>query len=59
MLLEQEKRSIVKALLANNGNKTQAAKQLGINLRTLYRRLARYGITKEMYDGNSSIKRED
>ncbi len=39
-----ERRSIEEALRANDGNRTRAAKQLGISLRTLQYRLKEYGI---------------
>ena len=37
-----EKRHIQRALKNANGNKTQAAKALGVDRRTLYRKLERY-----------------
>ena len=40
---ELENRAIMKALDETNGNKTQAAKLLGIGLRTLHRKLSEYG----------------
>ena len=39
-----EKRAIEEALRSNDDNKTLAAKQLGINPSTLYRKLKRYGM---------------
>jgi two-component system response regulator AtoC len=39
-----ERKAIEDALAANNGNRTRAAKQLGISLRTLQYRLKEYGI---------------
>ncbi len=41
-----EKKAILEALEANGGNRTRAAKQLGISLRTLQYRLKEYGITQ-------------
>lgn len=41
---EQEKSAIQNALIQTNGNRKQAAKQLGISERTLYRKLKKYGI---------------
>ncbi|MFB3828737.1 MAG: sigma-54-dependent transcriptional regulator [Bryobacteraceae bacterium] len=40
-----ERRAIEDALRANHGNRTRAAKQLGISLRTLQYRLKEWGIT--------------
>jgi len=42
-LTELENRAIMKALDETRGNKTQAAKILGIGLRTLHRKLSEYG----------------
>jgi two-component system response regulator HydG len=39
-----EREAILRTLAATGGNKTQAAKLLGIGLRTLYRKLEAYGI---------------
>jgi DNA-binding NtrC family response regulator len=44
-LAELEKKAICEALLSTNGNHLKAAKQLGINPSTLYRKLKRYNIT--------------
>ena len=38
---------IKKALFKTNGNKTEAAKLLGINLATLYRKIKRYNLTEK------------
>jgi DNA-binding NtrC family response regulator len=46
---EVEKKLILATLESVNGNKTEAAKVLGIGTRTLYRRLAEYG---EVADGD-------
>jgi two-component system response regulator HydG len=43
-LEEVEKRYILKVLQAAGGNKSLAAKQLGVGRRTLYRKLGEYGI---------------
>lgn len=42
-----EKQAITEALLACGGNKRQTAKVLGINERTLYRKISKYGLDKE------------
>ncbi len=44
-LEEIEREAIVGALLKTDGNKTQAAKMLGIGLRTLHRKVKEYGIS--------------
>ncbi|MGB3097234.1 MAG: sigma-54 dependent transcriptional regulator [Candidatus Deferrimicrobiaceae bacterium] len=44
-LEEIEREAIVSALLETDGNKTQAAKMLGIGLRTLHRKVKEYGIS--------------
>jgi two-component system response regulator HydG len=44
-LAEAEKELILETLRKANGNKTQAAKMLGIGVRTLYRKLEEYGET--------------
>ncbi|NNG47218.1 MAG: sigma-54-dependent Fis family transcriptional regulator, partial [Deltaproteobacteria bacterium] len=44
-LEEIEREAIVAALLETDGNKTQAAKMLGIGLRTLHRKVKEYGIS--------------
>jgi two-component system, NtrC family, response regulator HydG len=43
-LEEVEKRYILRVLEAAGGNKSLAAKTLGLNRKTLYRRLAEYGL---------------
>lgn len=43
-LEEQEKSAIVQALEATKGNKTEAAEALGLLVRTLDRRIERYGL---------------
>ncbi|MGZ9147849.1 MAG: sigma-54-dependent transcriptional regulator [Candidatus Deferrimicrobiaceae bacterium] len=44
-LEEIEREAVVAALLKTDGNKTQAAKMLGIGLRTLQRKVREYGIS--------------
>jgi transcriptional regulator of acetoin/glycerol metabolism len=44
LLDEVEKEYILAALAANGGNQTRTARQLGIGLATLYRRLKKYGL---------------
>jgi len=46
-LKELEREAILAALDAHDGNRRQAAEQLGIGLRTLYARLKEYGISAE------------
>ncbi len=46
-LSEMERQMIERAILENNGNRTQAAKQLGISLRTLRNKLSIYEGEKE------------
>jgi DNA-binding NtrC family response regulator len=41
---ENEKQLITRALKQTNGNRTMAAKVLGMSRRTLYRKLAEYGL---------------
>jgi len=43
-LKEMEKEHISQALTSSAGNKTKAAKTLGISLRNLYRKIERYGL---------------
>jgi len=43
-LEEAEKLLIARALADNNGNRTQAARQLGISRRTLHRKINEYGL---------------
>ena len=42
---ETEKRMIQDALAANGGNRTKAAKALGISRAVFYRKLEKYGLT--------------
>lgn len=42
---EAEIKAIMEALRLNNGNRTEAAKQLGIHRTALYKKLGNYGIT--------------
>jgi DNA-binding NtrC family response regulator len=44
-LFEVEKKAILDTLNKTNGNKAEAARVLGIGLRTLYRKLSQYGVT--------------
>ncbi len=46
-LAEHEQRYVERVLDATGGNKTQAAKVLGLDRRTLYRKLERYGAPTE------------
>jgi len=41
---EVERRHIAAVLAAVNGNRTEAARMLGFDRKTLYRKLMRYGI---------------
>ena len=41
---EAEKQLIIRALKETNGNRSLAAKRLGISRRTLYRKLKEYGL---------------
>lgn len=50
---ELEKKAIAHALESCNGNKRQAAKALGINERTLYRKIRKYGLGNEGSTGTS------
>ena len=43
---EREKRAILRALEHNSGNRKQAAADLHISERTLYRKLKSYGISE-------------
>jgi transcriptional regulator with PAS, ATPase and Fis domain len=43
-LLENEKRQIVKALKKHHNRRKEAAKDLGISERTLYRKITEYGL---------------
>jgi two-component system response regulator FlrC len=47
ILKDLEREAIVSALAACHGNRREAAKQLGIGLRTLYIRLREYGISSD------------
>ena len=50
-LAELERHHIEYALLTFGGNKTQAAKALGISLKTLYNKLHTYGMMEKPEDG--------
>ncbi|MBQ1408207.1 MAG: helix-turn-helix domain-containing protein, partial [Bacteroidales bacterium] len=41
---DREKHAIIKALEKNRGRRRQAAEELGISERTLYRKIKEYGI---------------
>ena len=43
-----EKESIIRALLRNHGSRKKAAEDLCISMRTLYRKIEKYGVTKEV-----------
>jgi DNA-binding NtrC family response regulator len=45
-----ERKAIEEALEANDGNRTKAAQQLGISLRTLQYRLKEYGVAPDRED---------
>lgn len=47
-LAELEKNHVLRALAFHRGNKTKAAHYLGITIKTLYNKLHRYGILKEL-----------
>jgi DNA-binding NtrC family response regulator len=44
---ELERETILRALAQHDGNRTKVARLLGINRRTLYRKLLRYGVSDE------------
>lgn len=44
-LAEMERQAIMQALLQVGGDKSEAARRLGIGKSTLYRKLKRYGMT--------------
>jgi len=46
-LVEAERELLLQTLKFNGGNKSQAAKMLGISLKTLYNKLERYGLPSE------------
>ncbi len=47
-LVENEKMLMLRALRQTDGNKAEAAKLLGINITTVYRKMEKYRITDEM-----------
>lgn len=47
-LIENEKILILRALRKSNGNKAEAAKLLGINITTVYRKMEKYRISEEL-----------
>lgn len=50
-LSANEKRLIIKALQHTKGNKAEAAKLLGINITTVYRKIEKYQINDQVYTG--------
>jgi DNA-binding NtrC family response regulator len=50
-ILEVERAHIVHALELVKGNKVRAARALGVDRRTLYRKLARFGISTDAFKG--------
>lgn len=57
-LEEVERRYILRVLEAAGGNKSLAAKTLGLNRKTLYRRLAEYGVVEDEANGDEKVGRE-
>ena len=57
-LEEVEKEHILRALEICDGNRTQAAKQLGISIRTLRNKLHEYGVNgrDDAADASDSVK---
>jgi two-component system response regulator HydG len=53
-LEEVERRHVIQVLRAMEGNRTQAAKVLGVNRRTLYRRLNRLNIDDQLFTAAGS-----
>lgn len=51
---EMEKILIIKALKRHNGNKTKAAKDLGIYIKTLYNKLHEYGLFEQFQIGKNN-----
>jgi two-component system response regulator HydG len=45
-LAEMERQAIMQALLQVGGDKSEAARRLGIGKSTLYRKIKRYGLTQ-------------
>jgi DNA-binding NtrC family response regulator len=54
---EVERRYILKVIDAVQGNKTAAARILGIERKTLYRKLERFGVGEQGEDAVKSPKR--
>jgi DNA-binding protein Fis len=46
-LEEIERRHVLRVLEACDGNRTDAAKMLGLDRKTLYRKLLRWGVNEE------------
>lgn len=51
-LEELERRHIERVLEATNGNRPKAAKILGINVSTIYRKLEKYNLTEKDFESN-------
>jgi DNA-binding NtrC family response regulator len=51
-LEELERRHIERVLEVTNGNRPKAAKILGINVSTIYRKLEKYHLTDKRYESN-------
>jgi len=49
---ELERRHIERVLEATNGNRPKAAKILGINVSTIYRKLEKYNLTEKRYESS-------
>jgi two-component system response regulator HydG len=43
-LEDMEREAVIKTLKASNGNKSEAARRLGITRKTLHKKLKKYGI---------------
>jgi DNA-binding NtrC family response regulator len=48
-LIEHEKQLILEALKEANGNKRKAAQKLGISRATLYNKMRKYGLLRDLY----------
>ena len=54
-LAEEERRHILRALRMTNWNLSQAAQKLGIGRATIYRKIERYGLTRENSEPSSDL----
>ncbi len=54
-LAEEERRLILRALRMTNWNLSQAAQKLGIGRATIYRKIERYGLTRENSEPSSDL----